>query len=154
MDCQHAYQLLLDPERRAKYDKTLQPRANSQVLSYLNARSQQRHGVAPRVPSRAGYTTTPELYSTMLELLQQVKVAAKHLEREIVGKDGRRGFGAAAAAASGSTSASRVVPPCTGGKIYVPDSECGEHECCEPWLYYAIQAAKEEEQQQPSRRRG
>ncbi|KAG2434589.1 hypothetical protein HXX76_007485 [Chlamydomonas incerta] len=195
MEVQHAYQTLLDPEKRAKYDKSLQaPRANSQVLSYLNARSAARHGVPPsRVPSRAPYMDRPELYSTMLELLQQVKSCAKHLEKEITGKDGRRasasGAGAsfARAAASGagtaaygsssyasmgsldgvppSATASSMAsggssgssaggrdspfssaPPCVGRRV-VADAECGDAECCEPWLYYAAAAAEEQEQQ-------
>lgn len=206
-EVQHAYQTLLDPEKRAKYDKSLQaPRANSQVLSYLNARSAARHGVPPsRVPSRAPYMDRPELYSTMLELLQQVKSCAKHLEKEITGKDGRRasassGAGAsfaraaasgagtaqyyggsdsssyasmgsmdglppsaaaavaAAAAASNSSSSGSSgrdspfssEPPCVGRRVVV-DADCGEAECCEPWLYYAAAAAEEQEQAQARR---
>ncbi len=78
-ECQNAYQFLLDPERRAKYDKTLLPRANSQVLSYLNARSAARHGVpVSRVPSRATYNERPEhLYSTLRDLLDQVQSCAR-----------------------------------------------------------------------------
>ncbi|KAG2442118.1 hypothetical protein HYH02_009607 [Chlamydomonas schloesseri] len=202
MEVQHAYQTLLDPEKRAKYDKSLQPpRANSQVLSYLNARSAARHGVPPsRVPSRAPYMDRPELYSTMLELLQQVKSCAKHLEKEITGKEGRRASGAssasfaraaasgagtpaysndsssyasmgsmdglppsaaaavaAAAAAAASSSGSSgsygarespytSAPPCVGRRV-VSDADCGDAECCEPWLYYAAVAAEEQEQQ-------
>lgn len=142
-DCQSAYQTLLDPEQRAKYDRTLVPRANHQVLSYLNARSAARHGVsfttpgAPtHVPSRgAPYANRPELYTTLGTLLQQVKSCAKHLEREVLGKDAhsRRSLSPGAAAHVTAVAARQ------------PDFECNDHECAEPWIYYAVAQAEAEE---------
>ncbi|KAG2496265.1 hypothetical protein HYH03_005498 [Edaphochlamys debaryana] len=151
MECQAAYELLLDQERRAKYDNTLRPRATAQVLSYLNARSAARHGVpVSRVPSRAPYMDRPQLYSTMLELLQQVKSCAKNLEREIgVQTDMRRRpvpVRATPASAQSSKGRAAASEPC--------NVDCGEGDCCEPWVYYAAAAeAAEASQSDASRRR-
>ncbi|PNH08978.1 Chaperone protein DnaJ [Tetrabaena socialis] len=145
MECQNAYQTLLDPEKRAKYDQTLLPRANSQVLSYLNARSAARHGVPPsRVPSRSPYVDRPQLYSTMLSLLQAAKSCAKNLEREVVGKDGGK--------------RQRVVAGAEGRRVAAAAAEaaaaeCGDGDCGAPWMYHAIQSAQEEEAA-ANRRRG
>ncbi|GFR44131.1 hypothetical protein Agub_g5295 [Astrephomene gubernaculifera] len=137
LECQHAYQTLLDPEKRAKYDKTLLPRANcNQALSYLNARSCARHGISiSRMAARGACTERPELYSTMLDLLQQVKSCAKNLEREIIAKDSTRPH------SYGLHRSATFAPSITDGKLVVQESlECSEHECCEPWVYYAAQS--------------
>ncbi|GLC34426.1 hypothetical protein PLESTB_000730000 [Pleodorina starrii] len=151
MDCQSAYKTLLNPEKRAKYDKTLQPRANSQALSYLNALSAARHGiVASRVPSRASYHDRPQLYKTMLVLLAQAKSCTKHLE-QIVGKDGVvRGLTPVQAAAAASSSRPNAAPPRSAAVSSEADCDCGDHECCEPWIYYAAQPVTKKEKATPA----
>lgn len=130
-ECRDAYQTLLDPEERAKYDKTLHPRGNkSQVLSYLNARSAARYGQAPSRPlTRAARSDSPDLYATIRQLMAQVKSCTKHLEREFISKDGK--------SMKLSTVQPRHAPAEVRAKLSAcTDGDCGDHECSEPWIYY------------------
>lgn len=139
MECQSAYQTLLDPEARAKYDRTLVPKASSQALSYLNARSAARHGVrTPRAP------VDVELHKTMLELLSQVKSCTSYLEREFLSGGGASGQKAGASSSSSARTAAPARPavavsPVVVSPVMVEDaSDCEHGECAEPWLYYAV----------------
>lgn len=136
MECQSAYQTLLDPEARAKYDRTLVPKASSQALSYLNARSAARHGVrTPRAP------VDVELHRTMLELLSQVKSCTSYLEREFLsgGASKQKGSSSSARTTAAAARPAVAVSPIVVSPVMVADaSDCEHGECAEPWLYYAV----------------
>ncbi|GIL82965.1 hypothetical protein Vretimale_8489 [Volvox reticuliferus] len=128
-ECQNAYELLLNSEKRAKYDKTLLPCKS--VLAYLNDCSAARHGVAyPR-----------EIRFKLMSLVVQIKACVRCVEHEVIGKDGiRRGLGIAVAHAAPSQ---RDI---NGAKntARVAESEWVEHDCSEPWIYYAAQMGEED----------
>ncbi|GLI67265.1 hypothetical protein VaNZ11_011448 [Volvox africanus] len=150
MECQLAYKLLLNSEARAKYDKTLLP-CKSNALAYLNDRSIARHGISPtRFSSRVAYPGRREVRSNLLSLVIQIRACVSCLEREYLGKDAiRRGLGAAMAHAAPSHLSMSGVQ----SSAVVVDSECGEHEGCEPWIYYAAQTVEEEKKAAAASRR-
>lgn len=150
MDVQRAYQTLLDPEARAKYDRSLMPKGSAS-LAYLNARSAARHGVTSSRIQRA--PIDGELHHTMLELLRQVKSCTTMLQHEVLGapRDARARPRPNAAAQQQQPPVQQApLPPATRDEA----QDCGEHgECAEPWLYYALVTTQQTPPSSAPRRR-